>query len=57
MDSGLDWGFIVFLGTIMFFAALHQWPPDGKRWQREDITIKEQEAGQRRRAHRAERVR
>lgn len=59
MDSGLDWGFIVFLGTIMFFAALHQWPPDGKRWQREEITIKEQEMAQRRRGRgqRAERIR
>ena len=57
MDSGLDWGFIVFLGTIMFFAALHQWPPDGKRWQREEITIKEQEMAQRRRGQRAERIR
>jgi len=48
MDSGLDWGFIVFVGTILFFAALHQWPPDGRRWQRKEITIKENEAQQRR---------
>ena len=44
MDSGLDWGFIVFVGTMLFFAALHQWPPDGRRWQREELTVKEQEA-------------
>lgn len=23
--------------TMLFFAALHQWPPDGRRWQREDL--------------------
>jgi hypothetical protein len=45
----MDWGFIVFFGTLLFFAALHQWPPDGKRWQREEITIREQEQARRRR--------
>src|SRR5262245_8464785 len=48
-DAHMDWGFIVFVGTMLFFAALHQWPPDGKRWQRKEITIKEQEAATRRR--------
>jgi hypothetical protein len=24
------------VGTMLFFAAIHQWPPDGRRWQRED---------------------
>ena len=43
----MDWGFIVFVGTLLFFAALHQWPP-----QREEITIKEQEARQRQRRRR-----
>jgi len=47
--ANMDWGFIVFFGTLLFFAALHQWPPDGKRWQREEITIREQEQAQRRR--------
>jgi hypothetical protein len=45
----MDWGFIVFIGTMLFFAALHQWPPDGRRWQREELTAKEQESRQRRR--------
>jgi hypothetical protein len=31
----MDWGFVVFVGTMLFFAGLHQWPPDGRRWQRE----------------------
>jgi hypothetical protein len=44
----MDWGFIVFVGTMLFFAALHQWPPDGRRWQREELTVKEQESRQRR---------
>jgi hypothetical protein len=48
----MDWGFIVFFGTLLFFAALHQWPPDGKRWQREEITIREQEQARRRRERR-----
>jgi hypothetical protein len=56
MDSGLDWGFIVFVGTILFFAALHQWPPDGRRWQRKEITVKEQEARQRRRREQPDRL-
>jgi hypothetical protein len=51
----MDWGFIVFVGTMLFFAALHQWPPDGRRWQREEITIKEQEARQRRRREQSNR--
>jgi hypothetical protein len=38
----MDWGFIVFVGTMLFFAALHQWPPDGRRWQREELRIKEE---------------
>ena len=42
MDSGLDWGFIVFVGTMLFFAALHQWPPDGRRWQREELKVKDE---------------
>ena len=42
MDSGLDWGFIVFVGTMLFFAALHQWPPDGRRWQREELHVKDE---------------
>ena len=40
----MDWGFIVFVGTMLFFAALHQWPPDGRRWQRQELTVKEQES-------------
>ena len=43
----MDWGFIVFVGTVLFFAALHQWPPDGRRWEREkpnredeDLTVR-----------------
>ena len=48
----MDWGFIVFVGTMLFFAALHQWPPDGKRWQRKEITIKENEARQRKATNR-----
>ena len=33
----LNWGFIIPVGTILFFAALHQWPPDGRRWERDDL--------------------
>ena len=33
----MNWGFIILVGTMLFFAALHQWPPDGRRWQREDL--------------------
>jgi hypothetical protein len=33
----VNWGFIIPVGTILFFAALHQWPPDGRRWVREDV--------------------
>ena len=33
----MNWGFIIPVGTMLFFAALHQWPPDGRRWQREDL--------------------
>ncbi len=29
--------FVVLVGTILFFAALHQWPPDGRRWEREKV--------------------
>jgi hypothetical protein len=36
----VDVGFIVFVGTMLFFAALHQWPPDGRRWQREELNAK-----------------
>jgi hypothetical protein len=46
-DPLMDWGFIVFVGTMLFFAALHQWPPDGRRWQRQELTIKDQEAKRR----------
>jgi hypothetical protein len=45
----MDWGFIVFVGTMLFFAALHQWPPDGRRWQREELPVKKQEPTPRRR--------
>jgi hypothetical protein len=37
----MDVGFVVFVGTILFFAALHQWPPDGRRWQRQELDRKE----------------
>jgi hypothetical protein len=47
-DVLMDWGFIVFVGTMLFFAALHQWPPDGRRWQREELRVKEQEQKRRR---------
>jgi hypothetical protein len=33
----VNWGFIIPVGTILFFAALHQWPPDGRRWERDDV--------------------
>jgi hypothetical protein len=56
MDTGVDWGFVVFFGTLLFFAALHQWPPDGRRWQRKEITLKEHEVAERRRTERAQRV-
>jgi hypothetical protein len=36
----VDVGFVLFIGTILFFAALHQWPPDGRRWQREELNAK-----------------
>jgi hypothetical protein len=45
----MDWGFVVFIGTLLFFAALHQWPPDGRRWQREELTLREQAVAERRR--------
>jgi hypothetical protein len=44
----MDWGFIVFMGTILFFAALHQWPPDGRRWQRAELNRKRDDVDVRR---------
>jgi hypothetical protein len=29
--------FVILFGTILFFALLHAFPPDGRRWQREDL--------------------
>ena len=29
----MDWDFIALVGTMLFFAALRQWPPDGRRWE------------------------
>ena len=37
----MDWDFIVLVGTILFFAAMHQWPPDGRRWQREELDARD----------------
>ena len=36
-EDSVDIGFVVFVGTMLFFAALHQWPPDGRRWQRQEL--------------------
>jgi hypothetical protein len=36
-EDSVDIGFVVFVGTLLFFAALHQWPPDGRRWQRQEL--------------------
>jgi hypothetical protein len=41
----VDVGFVVFVGTMLFFAALHQWPPDGRRWQREELNAKREPKG------------
>ena len=40
----MDWDFIVLVGTILFFAAMHQWPPDGRRWQRDEPSLRERAA-------------
>jgi hypothetical protein len=29
--------FVILFGTILFFALLHAFPPDGRRWQREEL--------------------
>jgi len=39
--SLMDWGFVVFVGTMLFFAAIHQWPPDGRRWERKELERKD----------------
>jgi hypothetical protein len=31
----MNWDVIIVVGTVLFFAALHQWPPDGRRWEHE----------------------
>lgn len=28
----VNWDFVVLFGTIMFWALLHVWSPDGKQW-------------------------
>ena len=37
LEGCVDIGFVLFVGTMLFFAALHQWPPDGRRWQRQEL--------------------
>lgn len=32
----MNWDFIVLFGTMMFWALLHLWSPDGRQW-RHDI--------------------
>jgi hypothetical protein len=40
----VNWDFIVLFGTMMFWALLHLWSPDGRQW-RHDIAEPEQPAG------------
>jgi len=28
----VNWDFVVLFGTIMFWAMLHVWSPDGRQW-------------------------
>jgi hypothetical protein len=32
VGAAVNWDFIVLFGTIMFFAMLHVWSPDGRQW-------------------------
>ena len=32
MDAPVNWDFVVLFGTIMFWALLHIWSPDGRQW-------------------------
>ena len=28
----MNWDFIVLFGTMLFWALLHMWSPDGRQW-------------------------
>ena len=32
MDAPVNWDFVVLFGTILFWALLHIWSPDGRQW-------------------------
>jgi hypothetical protein len=32
VDAPVDWDFVVLFGTVMFWALLHIWSPDGRQW-------------------------
>jgi hypothetical protein len=33
----MNWDFIVLFGTILFFALLHVWSPDGRQWRHDRV--------------------
>lgn len=33
----VNWDFVVLFGTIMFWALLHIWSPDGKQWRTDRV--------------------
>jgi hypothetical protein len=33
----VNWDFVVLFGTIMFWALLHVWSPDGKQWRTDRV--------------------
>jgi len=33
----VNWDFVVLFGTIMFWALLHVWSPDGRQWRTDRV--------------------